>query len=98
VSASSAAGSRRRRLARSPSARARADRLLAREAGPRDTPRSTPRALPAGVETGAKWALLLSELQALDEEIDLARYEVAVGSSEGRPATAYLQGQSGKAA
>lgn len=54
--------------------------------------------VPEGITvTGSKCALVLSELEEVEDSIDLARYCVGIGSSAGKPATAYLRGQSDKA-
>jgi hypothetical protein len=53
--------------------------------------------IPGGVRTSGKWALVLDRLEIIEAEIDLGDYEIAVGPSEGRPATEYLRGQSDKA-
>lgn len=47
--------------------------------------------------TGSKWALVLDQLDACEETIDLGVYEIGVGPSAGKPASAYLLGQSDKA-
>ena len=52
---------------------------------------------PAHVQTSGKWALVLDHLELVDETIDLNEYEIALGPSEGKPATVYLRGQSDKA-
>jgi len=47
--------------------------------------------------TGSKWALVLDQLDACEETIDLGAYEISVGPSAGKPASEYLRGQSDKA-
>lgn len=53
--------------------------------------------LPYGHVTSSKWALVLSTLHVTSASIDLADYEVAVGSSKGRPLEKYLRGRCDKA-
>jgi hypothetical protein len=54
--------------------------------------------LPPAVRiTGSKWALVLDQLNACEETVDLGVYEIGVGPSAGKLATAYLRGQSDKA-
>ncbi len=48
--------------------------------------------LPEGVRvTGSKWALVMDQLSACEDSIDLGRYTVAVGASTGRLAADYLR-------
>jgi len=54
--------------------------------------------IPKGIKvTGSRYALVLDEIQPGDLEVNLNRYEVAVGPSAGKPAEAYLQGRTDKA-
>lgn len=54
--------------------------------------------LPPGVIIrGSKWALVLDDLRLCEKTVDLGQYEVGVGRSAGKPAAAYLRGQSDKA-
>lgn len=58
---------------------------------------TTWRPLPPGVKTGGKWALVLSQLDVCEDELDLGDYVIAIGPSQGKAGTAYLRGQSDKA-
>lgn len=54
--------------------------------------------IPKGIKvTGSRYALVLDEIQPGDLEINLTRYEVAVGPSAGKAAEAYLLGRTDKA-
>jgi hypothetical protein len=54
--------------------------------------------IPKGIKvTGSRYALVLGEIQPGELEVNLNRYEVAVGPSSGKPAEAYLQGRTDKA-
>jgi hypothetical protein len=54
--------------------------------------------IPAGIKvTGSRYALVLDEIQPGDLEVNLTKYEVAVGPSAGKPAEFYLQGRTDKA-
>jgi hypothetical protein len=54
--------------------------------------------MPNGINvTGSKYALVLDQLEEVDESIDLARYIVGIGNSIGKPVTDYLRFQCDKA-
>jgi hypothetical protein len=53
--------------------------------------------LPPGIKTtGSKWALILDQLDACEETINIGEYEVGVGPRAGNPLSGYLRGQSDK--
>jgi hypothetical protein len=54
--------------------------------------------IPRGIKvTGSRYAMVLDEIRPGDLEVNLGRYEVAVGPSTGKAAEAYLQGRTDKA-
>lgn len=54
--------------------------------------------LPADhVVTSSRWAIAISNIEPSKQLIDLAKYVVAVGPSEGKPLRNYLRGRSDKA-
>lgn len=54
--------------------------------------------IPKGINvTGSRFALVLDEITPADFEVDLRRYQVAVGGSAGKSAADYLQGRVDKA-
>ena len=56
------------------------------------------RELPSGIRvTGSKWALVFKALECVEEKLNLADYEIAVGQNAGRGATEYLRGRVDKA-
>jgi hypothetical protein len=54
--------------------------------------------VPPGIDCrGSRYALLLGDLEEVDETIDLARTRVAVGPNTGRVGATYIQGRADKA-
>jgi len=52
------------------------------------------RSLPSESQiTGSKYALVCDKLQPYSDHIDLSKYSVGIGNSEGIPAPDYIQGQ-----
>lgn len=54
--------------------------------------------VPLGINcVGSRYALLLGDLEEVDETLDLARTRVAVGPNAGRAGASYIQGRADKA-
>lgn len=54
--------------------------------------------VPPGINCrGSRFALLLGDLEEVDETVDLARTRVAIGPNEGRVGASYVQGRADKA-
>jgi hypothetical protein len=47
--------------------------------------------------SASKYALVLDHIELVDEVVDLSQFEIAIGPSEGRPASGYLLGRVDKA-